>query len=109
MTKKNAKRLVVTAETVFEPGYVDLDRKHSTWPDGTPLTEKSAEEYTIRRAGGGRPSLGGRAGASPSVAFRVSRELRHEAGEIAAREGKTVSEVARAALEQYVEQHRRSA
>ena len=50
----------------------------------------------------GRPSLSGRAAASPHVGFRVSPELRDEAEAIARRRGLTVSALAREALQEYV-------
>jgi hypothetical protein len=50
----------------------------------------------------GRRSLGGAAGTSPRVNFRMTAELQARAQARAEREGKTVSEIARDALEQYV-------
>ncbi|MHB8574813.1 MAG: CopG family transcriptional regulator [Dehalococcoidia bacterium] len=49
---------------------------------------------------GGRPSLG--AGVSPRIGFRTSRALYAAAVARAAQEGRTVSELARAAIAQYV-------
>lgn len=51
----------------------------------------------------GRPSLTGRAAASPRVSFRTTDELRARAEERAEREGKTVSQVAREALEHHLD------
>ncbi|MGB0095896.1 MAG: hypothetical protein WBP81_25575 [Solirubrobacteraceae bacterium] len=79
--------------------------------DGTPLTEDLAERLADEAEQGyelsqgrrvGRPSLGGRAGSSPRVNFRISNGLHERALERARREGKTVSELAREALEDYV-------
>lgn len=60
------------------------------------------EDYVGRVVGAGRkpgrPALAG-GGASPSIAFRVPAALRERAEEVAAAEGKTVSELAREALE----------
>ncbi len=50
----------------------------------------------------GRPSLTGRAAASPHVGFRVTPQLRDEAEAIARARGLTVSALAREALEEYV-------
>jgi len=50
----------------------------------------------------GRPSLTGRAAASPHVGFRVTPELRDEAEAMAKARGLTVSALAREALEEYV-------
>lgn len=55
----------------------------------------------------GRPSLS-IAGDSPQVRFRLSASTRAEAAEVAAREGKTISQLARDAVEAYL-QARRSA
>jgi hypothetical protein len=49
----------------------------------------------------GRPSLGGD-GASPRLSFRVPREVYDAAAERAIREERTVSAVARDALEKYL-------
>ncbi|MEX0659389.1 MAG: hypothetical protein WD080_09675 [Egibacteraceae bacterium] len=51
----------------------------------------------------GRPSLTGRAAASPRVSFRTTDDLRARAEDRATREGKTVSQVAREALESYLD------
>lgn len=50
----------------------------------------------------GRPSLSGSGRVSPAVHFRVSDLLRAKAEERARRDGKTVSELAREALEHYL-------
>lgn len=50
----------------------------------------------------GRRSLSGMSGSSPRVNFRMTAELQARAQERAEREGKTVSEIAREALERYV-------
>ena len=50
----------------------------------------------------GRPSLSGRAVASPHVGFRVSAELRSEAEVVARKSGVAVSALAREALDAYV-------
>jgi hypothetical protein len=82
-----------------------------TLSDGTPLTDELAERLADEAEQGydlsqgqrvGRPSLGGGAGSSPRVNFRMSDALRERALERARREGKTVSELAREALEHYV-------
>jgi hypothetical protein len=50
----------------------------------------------------GRPSLTGEPAPSPHVSFRVSPQLRDLAQDRAKREGKSVSTLAREALEQYL-------
>jgi predicted HicB family RNase H-like nuclease len=52
--------------------------------------------------GRGRPSLTGESQHSPRVTFRLDPEVRDEAAARAEREGKTVSELARDALKQYL-------
>jgi hypothetical protein len=53
----------------------------------------------------GRPSLS-EAGDSPQVRFRLSAATRAEAAALAAREGKTLSQLARDAVEAYLTAHR---
>src|SRR3954463_12010755 len=79
---------------------VDLDEDDVRLADGTRLTEQRAAEIVdeVRRRGG-RPSLTGEAAASPRIAFRVTPGVRDRAAQVAAREGKTVSQLAREALE----------
>jgi predicted HicB family RNase H-like nuclease len=78
---------------------------------GIPITDEFAEQLADEAEAGyqrtrakrvGRKSLGGTAGTSPRVNFRMTAELQARAQAIADREGKTVSEIAREALEQYV-------
>ena len=80
---------------------VDLAREDVRLADGTRLTEDVVEQIVddVRRSAG-RPSLSGRAAASPQIAFRVPAELRRRASEVAAREGTTISQLAREALEE---------
>jgi len=57
---------------------------------------------TVRRPVAGRPSLTAAGTVSPLVSFRVSSGLREAALRRAAAEGRTVSDVARDALERYL-------
>ena len=50
----------------------------------------------------GRPALGGGKGASPRIAFRVQLEVYEAAQARALAEGRSVSDLARAAMEQYL-------
>ncbi|MGH7714502.1 MAG: ribbon-helix-helix protein, CopG family [Vulcanimicrobiaceae bacterium] len=79
---------------------VDLDRDEVRLPSGKRLTANIAYEIVedVRRAGG-RPSLSGESAHSPRIAFRVTPEVRERAAKVAAAEGKTVSQLAREALE----------
>jgi hypothetical protein len=74
---------------------------------GTEITDELADEaeagYDLtNRTRVGRRSLSGGAGSSPRVNFRMTTELQARAQRCAEREGKTVSEIAREALERYV-------
>jgi predicted HicB family RNase H-like nuclease len=89
----------ITSSTPIGPD-VDLDRDDVRLADGTRLTEQGAADIVdeVRRRGG-RPSLTGRAAVSPRIAFRVDPRVRDSAAQIADREGKTISQLAREALE----------
>ena len=79
---------------------VDLDREDVRLPDGSRLTAQRAEELVDEvRNRGGRPSLTGDAAISPRVSFRLTPEIRDRAAAVAQREGKTISQLAREALE----------
>lgn len=85
-------------------GYVDLDVDEVYEPDGTRLTEQRAQEIVeeVRR---GRPALGhkrSKRGHSPQITVRVTESTRAQADERARAEGRTVSELAREALERYL-------
>lgn len=89
----------VTDATPIGPD-VDLDQEDVRLADGTRLTDAVADEVVdhVRRTVG-RPSLSGKAAQSPQIAFRVPASVRDRAADLAAREGKTVSQLAREALE----------
>lgn len=82
---------------------VDLDREDVRLPGGTRLTPSLADAIVedVRRKAG-RPSLTGEAAASPRVSFRLTPDVRDRAAAIAKREGKTISQLAREALEDRV-------
>jgi len=92
----------ITDDTPIGPD-VDLDREDVRLADGTRLTGEVADGIVqeLRRSAG-RPSLSGKAAASPQIAFRVAPSVRDRAAQIAAREGKTISQLAREALEERV-------
>ena len=89
----------ITPSTPIGPD-VDLDRDDVRLTDGTRLTEQKVADIVddVRRRGG-RPSLTGRPAVSPRIAFRVDPRVRDSAAQIADREGKTISQLAREALE----------
>jgi predicted HicB family RNase H-like nuclease len=90
---------------------VDLDEEEVRLPDGTRLTEQRAEQLAgqalaeIRRRNlvPGRKSLSGGSVHSPRVQFRVPEEIRERAEQRAAAEGKSLSALAREALEHYLQ------
>ena len=89
----------VTDVTLIGPD-VDLDREDIRLADGTRLTDAVADEVVDRvHRTVGRPSLSGKAAQSPQIAFRVPAAVRDRAADLAALEGKTVSQLAREALE----------
>jgi hypothetical protein len=78
---------------------------------GVPITDELAERLADEAEAGydltpskrvGRKSLAGADGMSPRVNFRMTAELQARAQALAEKEGKTISEIAREALEQYV-------
>jgi predicted HicB family RNase H-like nuclease len=87
----------------------DDDRVVAVTKRGTKITEAIADELAVEAEQGydlalgrrrGRPSLD--KGVSPRVTFRITGQLQERARLRAEREGKTLSELARDALEQYV-------
>jgi len=91
----------ITRETPIGPD-ADLAQEDLRLADGTRLTPEVAEDIVeqVRRTTG-RPSLSGTA-TSPQIAFRVAATLRERAAAVAAREGKTISQLAREALEERI-------
>jgi len=87
------------------PPYVDIgltDEEVDQIVDETveaALSGKGTWHYPQR----GRPSLTGKPAASPHVGFRVSPELRKQADNLARRRGISLSQLAREALEHYVQ------
>ena len=77
---------------------VDLTREVRRDKQGRRIDQAYVDELVEASRRPGRPSLA-EDGPSPSIAFRVPAALRQRAEEVAAREGKTVSELAREALE----------
>ncbi len=79
--------------------------------DGKPLTEEIAQELADEAERGydlsrgrhvGRKSLSGGSGHSPRINLRMTQELHERAQARARREGKSLSQLAREALERYV-------
>lgn len=92
----------ITPDTPIGPD-VDLAREDIRLADGTRLTQEVADGIVEQaRRSSGRPSLSGNAASSPQIAFRVAPGVRDRAAQVAASEGKTISQLAREALEQRV-------
>ena len=93
------KKHVVTDQTKISDIDLDVEEfRHG----GQRLTEPGAEAIAERVLRGGRPSLSVKAQHSPQVSLRVSPETRSKLEGIAAERQVTVSEVAREAIEHYV-------
>ncbi len=73
----------------------DIEDESTEWSEPLP-----PGEWPVR--GRGRPSLTGTSAHSPRVTFRIEPEVREKAADRAKREGKTVSALAREALERYL-------
>ncbi len=73
----------------------EIEDDATEWSEPLPQSQ-----WPVR--GRGRPSLTGEPQHSPRVTFRLDPEERDKAAERAEREGKTVSELAREALKQYL-------
>ena len=95
---KRAKQKIKTDTPIGED--VDLQSEDVRLPDGTRLTEELVDDIVeqVRRKSG-RPSLTGESSVSPRVSFRLTPEFRDRAANLADREGKTISQLAREALE----------
>lgn len=66
---------------------VDLDPEDVRLADGTRLNDEIAIDVVDQvRGSSGRPSLSGKAAASPQIAFRVAPSVRDRAAEVASRE-----------------------
>lgn len=84
---------------------VDLDRDEVYDRHGNRITDeyvRRAVDDVHTKVGRGRPSLTGGREHSPRVSFRVPRDVREKAEQVAEREGKTVSQLAREAFEEHV-------
>ncbi len=84
---------------------VDLDVEDVRDRQGRRVTAAYAEQAAaeaLRLARPGRPALGAVGQHSPRVSFRVPEQVRRQAEERAAVEGRSVSEIAREALERYL-------
>ena len=84
---------------------VDLDVDEVRDRQGRRVTTAYAEQAAaeaLRLVRPGRPALGAVGQHSPRVSFRVPEQVRRQAEQRAAVEGRSVSEIAREALERYL-------
>ena len=88
---------------------IDLDSEEFIAPDGERLTEARAAAIARRHENliPGRKSLGRDGSVSPVLQFRTPRK--HEAEELARELGIRPSELARRALDEYLDNHARGA
>lgn len=85
---------------------IDLDQEVVLDSEGERITEARAPEmaeYALEWAGRGRPSLTGERGHTPTLTVRVDASTRAALEQIAANEEKSLSEIARLALSEYVQ------
>lgn len=102
MTEKTVR---IQGRDVVDSGDVDLDVEDNRLPDGTRLTEAAAAEFAqeaLRASGRGRPSLTGPGRRSPQLRLSVPEDLREGLKARAEAEHRSVSELAREAIERYL-------
>lgn len=84
---------------------IDLDREEFN-VGGERLTERRAAEYAERaERAAGRPSLTAPGKHSPTLNLRLPAETRESLDQLAARQGRRPSAIARDALEEYLARH----
>lgn len=99
------KPIRVKGADVADGGSIDLDKVDVRLADGSHLTEARAEELArevLHAAGRGRPSLTGPGRRSPQLRLSVPERLRDGLKARASAEQRSVSELAREALERYL-------
>jgi predicted HicB family RNase H-like nuclease len=96
MTRRTPPKVTTTTRIGQD---VDLGRQVRRDRQGRRLDQAYVDRLLDASRKPGRPSLAA-GGPSPSIAFRLPAALREQAEEVAAREGKTVSQLAREALEE---------
>jgi len=101
MTKKARK----PRDGYVDGGGINLDVEDVRLADGSRLTEAKAEalaEEVLAKVGRGRPSLTAPGERSPQLRLTVPAELREQLRARAEREHRSVSVLAREALERYL-------
>ena len=99
------KKVRIENAEVHDGGSIDLDREDVRLADGTRLTEARAEELAqevLRAAGRGRPSLSAPGRRSPQLRLAIPEQVRAELQARAAAEHRSISDIAREALNRYL-------
>jgi CopG-like RHH_1 or ribbon-helix-helix domain, RHH_5 len=99
------KTIRIKGAEVTEGGSIDLDVEDVRLADGARLTEARAQELAqqvLRAAGRGRPSLTAPGERSPQLRLSVPEQLREGLRARADAEHRSVSELAREAIERYL-------
>ncbi len=102
MTKKTIR---INDVQVRDGGSIDLDVEDVRLADGSRLTETAAQELAeqvVRASGRGRPSLTAPGERSPQLRLSVPEQLRDGLRARADAEHRSVSELAREAIERYL-------
>ena len=93
---------IMNAEVV-DGGTIDLDQEDVRLADGTRLTEDRADEFAEEVLRGvGRPSLSAPGRRSPQLRLAIPEQTRDQLKARAAAEHRSVSEIAREALDRYL-------
>lgn len=90
---------------VVDGGSIDLDAEDVRLADGTRLTEARADELAhevLHAAGRGRPSLSTPGQRSPQLRLAIPEHVRDQLRARAQAEHRSVSELAREALDRYL-------
>jgi hypothetical protein len=90
---------------VPDRGSINLDAEDVRLADGTRLTEARAAEFAeevLQAAGRGRPSLSAPGHRSPQLRLVVPEQVHDELKARASAEHRSVSEIAREALDRYL-------
>lgn len=85
---------------------IDLEEEVVRDGQGKRITKQRAEEmaeHALQQVRRGRPSLTGGRHHSPRISFRVPEQTARQATVVAERQGRTVSQLGREALERYLE------
>ena len=100
-----AQKIRIRGKEHVDGGEIDLDSEDVRFADGTRLTEARAEalaDEVLRSVGRGRPSLTAPGERSPQLRLSLPADLHRRLKIRAESEHRSVSELAREALERYL-------